>query len=118
MNIPSLNTSFEPAKEDLLNFKPYAGKVQNIIRGLSNSAESIVIGIDGQWGSGKSTFSNMLFKDLESFTRGEYQRRIIKMRYNPWLYSGSDEMLFDFLNQMKKSFYQPESNSKKLERQS
>jgi len=114
MDIPSLNTSFEPAKEDLLNFKPYAEKVQNIIRGLSNSAESIVIGIDGKWGSGKSTFSNMLFKDLESFTRGEYQRRIIKMRYNPWLYSGSDEMLFDFLNQMKKSFFQSESSSKKI----
>ncbi|WOD43177.1 KAP family P-loop NTPase fold protein [Hwangdonia lutea] len=114
MEIPRLNTSFEPAKEDLLNFKPYAEKVQNIIRGLSNSTESIVIGIDGHWGSGKSTFSNMLFQGLESFTEKTNDRRIIKMRYNPWLYSGSEEMLFDFLNQMKKSFYQSESNFKKI----
>ncbi|WP_298950942.1 P-loop NTPase fold protein [uncultured Nonlabens sp.] len=114
MSIPRLNTSFQPAKEDLLNFKPYAQKVQNIIRGLSNTSESIVIGIDGEWGSGKSTFSNMVFKHLEMFSKGNTDRRIIKMRYNPWMYSGTDEMLFDFLNEMKKSFYRSETNAKKI----
>lgn len=111
MSIPRLNTSFEPAKEDLLNFKPYAQKVQNIIRGLSNTSESIVIGIDGEWGSGKSTFNNMVFHLLEENKDKEKEdRRIIKMRYNPWMYSGTDEMLFDFLNEMKKCFYRPDSS--------
>ncbi len=115
MSIPRLNTSFEPAKEDLLNFKPYAQKVQNIIRGLSNTSESIVIGIDGEWGSGKSTFSNMVFHLLEQNKDKEKDdRRIIKMKYNPWLYSNEDEMLFDFLNEMKKCFYRPESSARKI----
>lgn len=69
--------------------KPFAQQISNIIISRRESS-SIVVGIYGEWGEGKTTILN--------FIEGELKRRenIICIRYNPWYYSDEVMLLQDF----------------------
>ncbi|EAR14720.1 KAP family P-loop NTPase fold protein [Robiginitalea biformata] len=83
--------------EDLYNFSPYAGKIQEAIRKSALSDEPLVFGVYGKWGDGKSTFLNFLFKNLEATS--EYnQKRIIKYKFNPWRYSTENKVLLEYFD--------------------
>jgi len=81
--------------EDLLGFKYSAELMAKSISNVS-SADGIVVGVEGKWGSGKSTYIN--------FVRQEFHRLqsdIQVIEFKPWLYSGREELIgayFRFLN--------------------
>ncbi|MBL7966986.1 MAG: hypothetical protein JNK09_08280 [Prolixibacteraceae bacterium] len=59
--------AFDPEKEeqkDLLGFKPFAERMVAEIKTVSSS-ESVVFGINGEWGEGKTSMINMIRKQLE-----------------------------------------------------
>jgi predicted KAP-like P-loop ATPase len=58
---------------------------------------SFVVGICGPWGSGKSSILNMMVGELEKVRR---KSRPVVFRFNPWLYSGRDQLLQAFLQQL------------------
>lgn len=100
--------------EDLLNLYPFAEKVQKIIQGYSSNPEPLTIGIYGKWGSGKTSFLNLIEKHIELFQKGKDDKPYIKFHYNPWVYQNKEEMLFDFFESLhRKLVYSGDSNLKR-----
>ncbi len=92
-------------EEDLFNFSFYAEKVQKIIQHHSNNPNPLTIGIYGKWGSGKTSFLNLIKDQLEYFTHYNKQNEYLIYEFNPWRYSTSDEMIFDFFDGLAKRFF-------------
>jgi hypothetical protein len=69
-------SSDQPADEDILGFGPY---VQAVKRFLTSDATKppITLSVEGEWGTGKSTFINLLSNSLEEDDH-------IIVEFNPW----------------------------------
>jgi hypothetical protein len=70
------------------------GLVKAIVATVKRAPRSgFVIGLTGQWGDGKSSVLNMVAEQLEI-------RDIAQVvRFNPWMFSGSDELLQRFFSE-------------------
>ena len=80
-----------PTKEkDLLRRYPLASKIAGAIKRFDGD-ESLVVGIEGEWGSGKTSFINLILEDLRAA-----DALIIKL--NPWNFSDQNELIKDFFN--------------------
>lgn len=82
------------ATEDLLGFTPHAQRLAATILGLPKD-HSFVIGIEGEWGEGKSSFIHFFKNRLNAPEAGEVQPAIVE--FNPWWYEGSDKLLSHLL---------------------
>lgn len=84
-------------EEDLLGRDRMAASVAEMINrsfGHEDAGdESLVAGIEGEWGSGKTSFINLVLKNLESSGR---EHSTIK--FNPWNFSDQNELITDFFN--------------------
>jgi len=81
-------------EQDKLGFAPFAQRIATIIKNMQVK-ESVVFGLYGKWGSGKTTFLNFLtyyLKDDESIT-------IVK--FNPWWFSGKEKLIRQFFQNIK-----------------
>lgn len=79
--IPSKN-------EDLLHRQPLATRIAGVIHRYKGD-ESLVIGIEGEWGSGKTSFINMILEEL-GFPN------VLLVKFNPWNFSDQNELIKDF----------------------
>ncbi|MCL4743704.1 MAG: KAP family NTPase, partial [Phycisphaerales bacterium] len=75
--------------DDRLNRAPFAERVAGILRGMPKGT-SMVVGIHGPWGDGKTTVLNMLQADLEA--DGE----TATVEFNPWRFTDEPSMLAGF----------------------
>jgi len=117
-NLIHTNEAIEHPDNDLFNFYPYVLKVQESIRNTGTIDEPIVYGVLGKWGEGKSSFMNLLFKNLESNT-SENSKSIIKYKFNPWRYQSEDKLLVNFFSGLTKvinSDYSDDSKSSLIEK--
>ena len=80
-------------KEDLLGRAKVANELSREIKSYKNE-DSLTIGIVGKWGSGKTSFINMV---LESF-KGNNNYIVIK--FNPWNISSRKQLISDFFLQL------------------
>ena len=85
------------AKEgDLLGRARMAASVAGMIdRSLGHEAagnESLVVGIEGEWGYGKTSFINLILETLKSFEQRDY----LIIEFNPWNFSDQNELITDF----------------------
>lgn len=76
-------------KADVLKRAPLALKVAQIIKGYKGK-ESYVIGIEGIWGAGKTSFINLI---LENFSTNS-----VVVKFNPWNFSSQNELIADFFD--------------------
>ncbi|AZQ59626.1 hypothetical protein EJ994_12705 [Maribacter sp. MJ134] len=83
-------------KDDLFNFQFFAKKVQRIIQTTNVFEESLSIGIYGKWGEGKTSFLNLLEKNIDVFEKNDDELGVMKYHFNPWRYGSEEEILFDF----------------------
>ena len=63
------------------------------------TTESLVIGIYGPWGSGKSSVLNLLARHLtaeEQGTAGDNRRKYVVVRFDPWFFNSTDQLLHTF----------------------
>src|SRR5207245_1910908 len=58
--------------------------------------DSLVVGLYGPWGSGKSSVKNMVREMLEQGSIGP--QRIVQ--YNPWQWAGQDELAQGFFSEI------------------
>jgi len=117
-NLIHTNDAINHHKDDLFNFYPYVLKVQESIRNTGIIDEPIVYGVLGKWGEGKSSFMNLLFKNLES-NKKEKSKSIIKYKFNPWRYQSEDKLLVNFFSGLTKvinSDYSDDSKSSLIEK--
>lgn len=78
----------ENEKDDQLRRAPLANKVAEVINSFE-SKESFVIGIEGPWGSGKTSFINLVRNNLD-------REKTTSFIFNPWNFSDETSLLQDF----------------------
>lgn len=86
--------------EDILGRDKFAKALAGAILNY-NYSESIVIGLFGEWGSGKTSILNMAIESIEDSTKDLAESPIIT-RFNPWLYSDQEKLIFQFFEHLSK----------------
>ena len=61
------------------------------------NSDSFVIGLYGDWGTGKTSIINML---LETLDKNKKENKIIVVKFNPWYFSGQDKLLEQFFDSL------------------
>lgn len=97
--------------EDKLGRYLFAEEIANgLVNSFADNNESIVLGVNGQWGSGKSTLINFIIKEVERLSAEKGKTTII-LNFNPWMFSGQKELQNIFLKELYLKF---ESKKDKL----
>ncbi len=88
-----IDQPIQHSNSDLLGRKRFAEKLSESIQSKSvqENIGSLAIGILGSWGSGKTSFVNMVLQDL-------LQKDRLVIRFNPWLNSSPEQIINDFFN--------------------
>jgi predicted KAP-like P-loop ATPase len=104
------DTALSDPEFDRLDRAPFAASLSSSIRSLEGN-DSFVIGLCGPWGSGKTSVLNFVLSDLES----EEDDAPIILRFNPWWFSGREQLLEAFLAQFTATLDMPKrgENAKK-----
>jgi predicted KAP-like P-loop ATPase len=103
------------SSEDKLNRKGFADFIGEAIL-KSRTKESLVIGILGKWGSGKSSIMNMAIEHMEYFSASNDSiNKPIIIFFNPWNFSEQNQLIYQFFNQLSIALQMPK-NSVKLKK--
>jgi len=78
-------------QDDCLNRTAFADRIARVLRGLPKGA-SLVVGIHGPWGDGKTTVLNLLRTNLGT------DGAIVVRDFNPWRLTDDDAMLRGFFS--------------------
>lgn len=76
-------------EEDQFSRWPFAKRVADVIA-KRNDPSSIVIGLYGAWGEGKTSVLNFIDKSFEE------NENIVCLRFNPWRYGNEEQLLEGF----------------------
>jgi predicted KAP-like P-loop ATPase len=99
--------------DDALGRKGVAKELGDALLADSNK-ESHVIGIYGKWGSGKTSFINMVLEHVENeSTNFDKNKSPIIINFNPWNFSNQNQLISQFFNQLSNDFCR-EDNSEWL----
>ncbi len=82
---------------DRLARADFARQIARAITGLAGD-DSFVLAICGPWGSGKSTIANFAIHELESLK--DRSSAPLVVRFNPWWFSGQNQLMLSFLDQL------------------
>ena len=81
-------------QEDLLERKDFAYNIADIVAKRTEN-DAFTIGLMGAWGSGKSSVLNLIEERFQ-----KCHRDMITIFFNPWRYSGEEELLIFFFNEI------------------
>ncbi|NJL83518.1 MAG: AAA family ATPase [Chloroflexaceae bacterium] len=98
-----------PSK-DRLGHAGFAEKLAESLCQMPLSA-SLTIGLYGSWGSGKTTLVNFLEYYLQEQTQG---KTLSVMHFNPWLFSGAQDLTQQFFEQLLQQLETRSKTSKDL----
>jgi predicted KAP-like P-loop ATPase len=82
------------ASEDRLGRASFVRQLARALIRLDGSASGGVVGLTGEWGSGKSSVLNLLEEQISI----DYKDNPIIVRFNPWLVSGRDDLIASFFH--------------------
>ena len=87
-------------EEDILGRASFAQSLADAIFRYKEK-DSIVIGLFGAWGSGKTSISNMALEhiDLVSKNKTDDEKPIV-IRFNPWNFSDQNQLITQFFKQL------------------
>ena len=87
-------------KEDILGRSPFAKSLGNAILSYEEK-DSIVIGLFGAWGSGKTSIINMALEHIDLVSKNKTDdNKPIVVRFNPWNYSDQNQLITQFFRQL------------------
>ncbi|MGH1550789.1 KAP family P-loop NTPase fold protein [Leifsonia poae] len=81
------------AGEDVLGRADVARRFAKGLRELDLSA-GLVVGVLGAWGSGKSSFVNLMREEFES------EPKLAVVDFNPWMFSGAQQLVDVFFKEL------------------
>lgn len=90
---PTVDNPISSSKEDLLDRTNVAYKFAKSIRNL-DAADGLVIGVMGAWGSGKTSFINLMREEFEN------KPALKIVDFNPWMFSGSSQLVTVFFDEL------------------
>jgi predicted KAP-like P-loop ATPase len=93
-----------PWRDDRLGFRPFAERLSKVITSL-NAPNGYVIGLHGEWGSGKSTALNFVKAFLEKHNQEAQSERehIHVIDFRPWIVSGHQDLTAAFFKLLSES---------------
>lgn len=105
MPLSAARPSLPPGPEPLISDRPITDPGQDrlerdgLVRAIANTIEraprdGFVIGLEGAWGEGKSSVLELVTRRLDA--RGTAQ----VLTFNPWLFTGTDDLLSRFFSQL------------------
>ena len=100
-------------ENDALGYSHFANEVAKTITKI-NSDDGFVIAITGEWGSGKTTTLNYIEYYLAKKSEGNDNVPLI-LHFNPWLFSGHQDIIFQFFSQIYSEFRQKKIDYEKLQ---
>ncbi len=87
--------------EDVLNFSVHAKEIANQVqkwfdKNEKDRKESFVIGVEGEWGVGKTSLINLIKKEINEYNKNKNIINIID--FNPWNFSNIDALILEFFH--------------------
>ncbi|MBD2254623.1 KAP family NTPase [Nostoc parmelioides] len=102
LNILSADKPLSDPKDDKLGYAPFAKNLAESICKMS-PPDGFVIAVYAPWGSGKSTLLNFIIHYLKQ--KPEQEQPII-VPYNPWWFSGQEDLTKSFFEQLSGVLYE------------
>jgi len=96
---PDLPLDDSNPKDELRRTK-FANELVAVLKQTRPSTRALVIGINGAWGSGKSSLQYLIKKELN---QGKGNDLFYKIEFNPWFYSKDKSLAHSFLNTIKQA---------------
>lgn len=90
----------ESSKDDILGRASFSQALGEAILSYKEK-DSIVIGLFGAWGSGKTSIINTAIEHIESNPKlkSDYEKPIV-VRFNPWNYSDQNQLITQFFREL------------------
>jgi predicted KAP-like P-loop ATPase len=90
----------ESSKDDILGRASFAQALGDAILSYKEK-DSIVIGLFGAWGSGKTSIINMALEHIELISKDKSDdEKPIIVRFNPWNYSDQNQLITQFFREL------------------
>ncbi len=86
-------------EEDLLGRAPFSQQLGHAIYDY-NGTDSLVIGLYGKWGTGKTSIANLAIETIERLSKDDDNKPII-IKFDPWNYSDKDNLIVQFFSSLK-----------------
>ena len=86
----------EQPAQDLYGIDPFVRSLARSLRGMK-SPQGIVIGVNGPWGSGKSSAINLLRHHLAEAVENE---DVEVVTFNPWWFRGEEALVLAFFREL------------------
>ena len=87
-------------EEDILGRASFAQSLADAILRYKEK-DSIVIGLFGAWGSGKTSISNMALEHIDLVSKNKtVDEKPIIIRFNPWNFSDQNQLITQFFRQL------------------
>jgi predicted KAP-like P-loop ATPase len=97
----------ETQSQDLLGRYGFARAISSAISEYQFE-DSIVIGLYGKWGTGKSSLINLIVEDMKKVDEDKKQdEKNIIIHFNPWNYSDQNQLTIQFFNTLSSSLRLP-----------
>lgn len=84
--------------EDALGRSAFAHSLGEAFLRYKNP-ESFVVGLYGDWGTGKTSIINLCLEHIEN-QQADLQKKMILLKFNPWNYSDQNQLIQQFFNEM------------------
>lgn len=101
MNSKNIDKPIESVDEDLFGFKKVAELLAQSIAEPPNIS-SISLGLEGQWGSGKSSILKLLENELSASEQARKPEEIgiVNVSFSPWLITNRSALIITFFAQL------------------
>ena len=107
-NIPHKSSAERPiqkVEEDALDRLGFVDRLcKALVNKELNTATGIALGITAPWGSGKTSILNMLEDRLVL-----YAPDAVVVRFDPWIFSGRDDLINQFFRELKRTIFDKKS---------
>ena len=101
----------DPERDDGLGYASFAKHLAESLATMVPT-DGIVVGLYGPWGSGKTTLLNFVTHYLD---RTAEDRAPIVVRFNPWWFSGDEDLTRRFFDQLRLTLSEKAKGEKALE---
>lgn len=90
----------QKSEQDLLGRTAFSKSLARCILDHKDT-ESLVIGLNGGWGSGKTSIINLTIEELRFASSNMFDNeKPIILNFSPWSYSGQDQLVYNFFRRL------------------